>query len=203
VSSEQTPAPGATEARTREPELPRRRVGVVAVVAVLAVAVDILTKQLVVADLEGKPPVKLLGGLFYLDVIRNPGAAFSLATGSTWIFSIIAVIVVVAIIVLARRLRSVGWAIGLGLVLAGALGNLLDRLFRSPGPFEGHVVDFISPFKPWGEGFAVFNAADSCITIGGILIVLLAILGKDYDGGVGRRRKAAADSAPQQPAESA
>jgi signal peptidase II len=177
------------------PPLPKRRAGIVFVVLVLGLAVDLISKQLVVANLEGKPPVKLLGGLFYLDVIRNPGAAFSMASGMTWVFSIVAAIVVVAIVWLAPKLRSVGWAIGLGLVLAGALGNLLDRLFRAPGPLEGHVVDFISPFKPWGEGFAVFNGADSCITIGGILIVLLAVLGKDYDGGVGKRRKEAGLSA--------
>jgi signal peptidase II len=201
VSSEQSAEPVAAEPAP----LPRRRAGIVAVVAVLALALDIVTKQIVVADLEGKAPVKLLGGLFYLDVIRNPGAAFSMATGMTWVLSLIALAVVIAIIVLARRLRSVGWAVGLGLVLAGALGNLLDRFFRSPGPFEGHVVDFISPFKPWGEAFAVFNAADSCITIGGILIVLMAVLGRDYDGGAGRLRKLADEKTKQdnQKAESA
>jgi signal peptidase II len=85
----------------------------------------------------------------------------------------------------------VGWAIGLGLVLAGALGNLADRIFRSPGPLRGHVVDFISAFRPYGEGFAVFNLADSAITCGAILIVLMALLGKDFDGGIGKRQRLA------------
>lgn len=172
------------------PRIPRRRVGVVALVAVLALGLDILTKTLVVAHLEGREPVKLLGGLVWLVVFRNPGAAFSMATGMTWILSLVALAVVVAIVWIAPRLRSVGWAIGLGLVLAGALGNLVDRIFRAPGPMLGHVVDFISLRWNGQPIFAIFNVADSCICVGGALIVLLAAFGRDYDGGLGRRRKA-------------
>ena len=179
------------EQQAAEPALPPRRVAILAVVAPLALALDIITKTLMVANQEGKPPIRILGGLIYLDVIRNPGAAFSMATGMTWILSLIAVAVVVALVVVASRLRSTGWAIGLGLVLAGALGNLLDRIFRSPGVLRGHVVDFISVFGPYAQYFAVFNIADSCICVGGALIVLMAILGRDYDGGVARRRRLA------------
>jgi signal peptidase II len=178
--------------------IPPRRVGVLIAVAVLAVALDAITKHLVVADIEGKPAVKVLGGLVYLDVIRNPGAAFSMATGMTWILSLVALGVVVAIIWVSPRLRSVGWAIGLGLVLAGALGNLSDRVFRSPGPLRGHVVDFISVFQPYGRAFAIFNVADSAITCGAVVIVLMALLGKDYDGGIAKQAQArttATDSA--------
>jgi signal peptidase II len=182
VTTEPTPAP------------PRRRIAVLVGVAVLAIALDQVTKHLAVANLEGKPPVTVLSGVLYFDVIRNSGAAFSMATGLTWVFSLVAIGVAVAIAWVAPRLRSVGWAIGLGLVLAGALGNLIDRLFRAPAPLRGHVVDFISLFRPEGAGFAVFNLADSAITVGGVLIVLLALLGKDYDGGVARRAKAAADA---------
>lgn len=181
----------AAEPEAAEPPLPPRRFAVLAIVTPLALALDIITKTLMVANQEGKPPIRILGGLVYLDVIRNPGAAFSMATGMTWILSLIAVAVVVALVVIAPRLRSTGWAIGLGLVLAGALGNLLDRIFRSPGPLQGHVVDFISVFGPYAKYFAVFNVADSCICVGGALIVLMAILGRDYDGGVARRRKLA------------
>ena len=177
-----------------DPPLPPRRFAILAVVAPLALALDILTKTLMVANQEGKAPIRVLGGAIYLDVIRNPGAAFSMATGMTWILSLIAVAVVVALIVVAPRLRSTGWAIGLGLVLAGALGNLLDRIFRTPGVLQGHVVDFISVFGPYGQYFAVFNIADSCICVGGALIVLMAILGRDYDGGVARRRRLAEQS---------
>ncbi|HEX3785807.1 MAG TPA: signal peptidase II [Pseudonocardiaceae bacterium] len=177
--------------------MPARRIAVFAIVAPLALAIDIISKVLVVANLEAqnKPPLKLLGGLVYFDVIRNSGAAFSTATGMTWILSLVAIAVVVALIVIAPRLRSTGWAIGLGLVLAGALGNLVDRIFRSPGPLRGHVVDFISLFWPNGEHYAVFNFADACICVGGALIVLMAILGRDYDGGISRRRKLAEQGA--------
>jgi signal peptidase II len=194
--ADETDVPTVDESEVVEPEvveprLPPRRFAVLAVVAPLALALDILTKTLMVANQEGKSPIRILGGIVYLDVIRNPGAAFSMATGMTWILSLIAVAVVVALIVVAPRLRSTGWAIGLGLVLAGALGNLLDRIFRSPGPLRGHVVDFVSVFGPYAQYFAVFNVADSCICVGGALIVLMAILGRDYDGGVARQRKLA------------
>ncbi|MFF0144792.1 signal peptidase II [Amycolatopsis sulphurea] len=171
------------------PSLPKRRIGLVFAVAVLIWVIDLVTKNLVAANLEGKEPVRILGGLIYLQVIRNPGAAFSMATGMTWVLALIAAAVVVAIVWLARRLRSVGWAIGLGLVLAGALGNLTDRLFRAPGPLHGHVIDFISAFAPNGQGFAIFNIADSAICVGGALIVLLSLLGKDYDGTSTRAKK--------------
>ena len=171
-------APDEPDDTPDEIAIPARRAWVLAVVAVVILGLDILTKQLVVANLEGRPPLKALGGLLYLDVFRNPGAAFSMATGMTWVFSVIAAAVVIAIIWLAPRLRSVGWAIGLGLVLAGALGNLIDRIFRAPGPLRGHVVDFVSVFGPNGQYFAIFNVADSAISIGGVLIVLMAVLGR-------------------------
>ncbi|HEX3648165.1 MAG TPA: signal peptidase II [Pseudonocardiaceae bacterium] len=184
-----------------EQSLPPRRIWVLVVVALLAVALDQISKYLVVAHIEGKSPVTVLSGVLYFDVFRNSGAAFSMATGLTWVFSLVAIAVAVAIVWIAPRLRSVAWAFGLGLVLAGALGNLADRLFRAPGPLLGHVVDFISVFKPLGAAFPIFNLADSAITVGGVLIVLLALFGKDYDGGVARRAKqdkipAAEDKAP-------
>jgi signal peptidase II len=188
VSTEQQSAEEGQEAA----ETPPRRLGVLIVVAVLALGLDVLSKYLVVTHLEGRPAVTVVPGLLYLDVLRNPGAAFSMATGMTWVLSLIALGVVVAIVFLAPRLRSIGWAIGIGLVLAGAVGNLADRIFRAPGPMRGHVVDWISVFKPWAEAFPVFNLADSSICVGGALIVLMALLGKDYDGGIARRAKAAA-----------
>ncbi|HEX6445966.1 MAG TPA: signal peptidase II [Streptosporangiales bacterium] len=158
------------------PPAPRRVLPLV-VVAVLALAVDATTKALVVARIEGRPPVRLLGGLLTLDVIRNSGAAFSLATGFTIVLTLIALGVVVAIVRTARRLRSRGWAVALGLILGGALGNLTDRVFRGPGVFVGHVVDWIElPHWP------IFNVADSCIVCGGVLAVLLALRGVGVDG---------------------
>lgn len=177
--------------------LPKRRVGWVFAVAVVFWAIDLVTKNLVAANLEGKEPVRVLGGLIYLQVIRNPGAAFSMATGMTWVLALVALAVVIAIVWLSRRLRSIGWAIGLGLVLAGALGNLTDRIFRAPGGLQGHVVDFISAFAPNGKGFAIFNIADSAICVGGALIVLLSLLGKDYDGTSTKDKKKVAEQEEQ------
>ena len=178
-----------TDPETAEPAvapavapLPPRKVWLVAAVAPVVLVIDQITKQLALAGLEHEEPVRVLGGLFYLQIVRNPGAAWGMATGMTWVLTLIALAVVVGIMWVMPKLRSTGWAIGLALVLAGALGNLLDRFFRAPGAMHGHVVDFLSPFAPNGDAFPVFNIADSSICVGGALIVLMAVLGRDYDG---------------------
>ncbi len=157
-------------------------------------ALDVITKVLVAATLEvdqqaGAAPPKLLGGLVYLSVLRNPGAAWGLASGMTLVLAVVGLAVVGFIIWMAPRLRSVGWALGLGLILGGAMGNLSDRLFRAPAPLQGHVVDFISVFSPYGHTFPVFNVADSGLTVGCLLIVLMALLQRDYDGTSARDRR--------------
>lgn len=167
---------------------PRKLLVLLFGVAFVALLLDTVTKVVVVANLEGGPPVRVLGGLIYLDVLRNPGAAFSLATGLTWLLALLALVVVGVIVWLAPKLRSTGWAVGLGLVLGGACGNLADRLFRAPGVLQGHVVDFLSVFGPNGEYWPVFNLADSAIVCGGVLVVLLSLLGRDYDGTVHTRK---------------
>ncbi|HEV7896759.1 MAG TPA: signal peptidase II [Planosporangium sp.] len=156
--------------------------GLLAVAGVLVLLTDILTKQWAVSALSGREPVRLLGGAIYLDLIRNSGAAFSLGTGYTFVFPVITVAVVAWICWTARRLRSAPWAVALGLLLGGALGNLSDRIFRAPGPMVGHVVDMISLFAPRGEYFAVFNAADSALCVGVSLAVLLELTGRRVDG---------------------
>jgi signal peptidase II len=98
------------------------------------------------------------------------------------VLTLIAVAVVVVIVRISRKLRSTGWALALGLVLGGALGNLTDRLFRAPGPLQGHVVDVVSLLAPDGSVWPVFNLADSSIVCGGILLVLMALLGRELDG---------------------
>ncbi|SEF51743.1 signal peptidase II [Thermomonospora echinospora] len=154
-----------------------RRIGVLIAVALTALTLDAITKVLVVARLEGRTPIELLDGLLTLRVTRNSGAAFSIGTGLTIVFTTIALGVVVAILRTARNLRSLPWAISLGLLLGGATGNLTDRLLRAPSPMEGHVVDWIElPYFP------VFNVADSAIVCGGILAVLLAGRGLQLDG---------------------
>ncbi len=157
----------------------RRRIVALLVVAVLAYALDLGSKMLVVAKLEHQPPIRIIGDLLKLEFVRNPGAAFGIGEAFTIIFTLIATTVIVVIVRLARKLYSLPWAIALGLLLGGALGNLTDRIFRSPGVFRGAVVDFISPAH-----FAVFNLADSAIVCGGILIVLLSFKGLDPDGTV-------------------
>jgi signal peptidase II len=161
-------------------------VAVLAAAAILVVAADVVTKHLVVAKLTGHPPVKVLGGFFYLDLTRNSGAAFSLGTGHTWVFPLVTLVVVGFIGWLARRLRSVPWAIALGLVLGGALGNLGDRVFRAPGFLEGHVVDFVSLFGPNGAHWPIFNLADASLCCGVVLGVLLELFGRRRDGTHGR-----------------
>lgn len=151
-------------------------------VAAVALAVDVVTKVIVVATLSDQPPVRLLGGALYFSLARNSGAAFSLGTGMTVIFTVLAAVVVIVIIRTARKLYSTAWAIALGLVLGGATGNLIDRIFRHPAPFRGAVIDFISVFDPYGRVFAIFNIADSCIVVGGVLAVFLAFTGREMDG---------------------
>ncbi|MEU4060891.1 signal peptidase II [Streptomyces wedmorensis] len=177
-ASEGTAASDGTAAPEERPR-GRRRIVALFVVALLAYLLDLGSKMLVVAKLEGHEPIDLIGDLLRLDAIRNPGAAFGMGEAFTIIFTCIAAAVIVVIIRLARKLYSLPWAIALGLLLGGALGNLTDRIFRSPGVFEGAVVDFIAPAH-----FAVFNLADSAIVCGGILIVLLSFRGLDPDGTV-------------------
>jgi signal peptidase II len=167
-------------------------------VAAFVLAADIISKTLVVMHLRPAEPVHLLGNVLMLNLLRNSGAAFSLGGGNTIIFTAIAVGVVIYITRTARNLRSVGWAITLGLLLGGALGNLVDRLFRAPGFLRGDVVDWIELTRYW----PVFNLADSAIVCGGILTVLLAMFGYHLDGTHGNR-PAPSPAAPAEPAEPA
>lgn len=172
-------APGPEQAP--EPVRPRRAL-LLGVVAAVVLLVDVVTKVLVVAELEGQRTIELLGGQLLLRVTRNPGAAFSFAEGATVLFTAVAVVVVVVILRVSRRLRSRGWAWSLGLLLGGATGNLVDRLLRSPGPGRGAVVDFLD-FQVWPS----FNVADSAIVTGGVLAVLLSMRGIEVDGSRERR----------------
>lgn len=161
----------------------RRRVGLFAAAAIAVTALDLVTKILVVANLpQPDDRVRLLGGAIYLQQIRNSGAAFSLGTGFTIILTAVAVIVALVLIRIAGRLRSVGWALAFGLILGGAVGNLIDRFFRSPGIGKGHVVDFVSVFGPDGERWPIFNVADSGIVVGAVLAAVLAFAGIEFDG---------------------
>jgi signal peptidase II len=161
-------------------DLPSRagsRLPLLLAVAGLVLAGDLVTKWLAVRELGDREPVDLFGGLLTLRLVRNAGAAFGVAQGLTIAFTVVAAAVVVVILRLSRRLASLPWAVALGLVLGGAVGNLVDRVFRAPGPGRGHVVDFLElPHWP------VFNLADSAIVSAGVLMVLLSLRGTSYDG---------------------
>lgn len=152
-------------------------------VAALVVLADLGSKAAAVAYLDPDRPVRLFGGALWLVLVRNAGAAFSLAAGYTWILTAIAVVAVVVIVRMSRALGSLWWGAGLGLVLGGAFGNLVDRVFRKPAPFRGQVVDFLSLFSDHGEGWAVFNLADSAIVCGAALMVALSFLGVEHSSG--------------------
>jgi signal peptidase II len=183
ASGESSPEDGsAAEAgQGAEPSRGKRRIAVLFSVAAFAYALDLISKMIVVAKLEHQEPIEIIGDWLRFEAIRNAGAAFGFGEAFTVIFTVIAAAVIVVIARLARKLYSLPWAIALGLLLGGALGNLTDRIFRSPGVFEGAVVDFIAP-----KHFAVFNLADSAIVCGGVLIVLLSFRGLDPDGTVHR-----------------
>ena len=155
----------------------RRLVRVTFSVAAAIVVVDQITKFLAVRYLEGHPPVEVVGTWVQLLFLRNSGAAFSIGTGVTFIFTAIAVAVVVVIVRTSRKLGSLGWAIALGGLLGGAVGNLIDRVFRDPGFLQGHVVDFIAL-----PNFAVFNIADASIVCSAIFMVLLSLRGVELNG---------------------
>lgn len=150
--------------------------------AAFAVLADQVTKYLTVLLLSDRAPVRLLGGAVYLVEVRNSGAAFSLGRDHTFVFPLITIGVVGWIGWMALRLRSVPWAIALGLVLGGALGNLVDRIFRAPGPFVGHVVDMVSLFDDQGRVWPVFNLADSSLVVGVLLAIVLEMTGRRRDG---------------------
>lgn len=175
--------PKAAEAPATDRAHKRGRVSVRALVLLAAVAVAVYgidqgAKYLVTQNLELGDTAQVLGEVLQLHYVTNSGAAFSLASGFTWILSIVAVGVVVFIVVFAPRIRSLGWATMFGLVLGGALGNVTDRLFREPGFGTGHVIDFLQVIAfP-----AIFNAADIAIVTSMGLFILLSLRGVGLDG---------------------
>ncbi|WP_197748284.1 signal peptidase II [Mycolicibacterium sediminis] len=170
-SVEPVTADGATDPRS-----PRRRMRLLLSVAAVVLALDVVTKVLAVRLLVPGQPVSIIGDTVTWTLVRNSGAAFSMATGYTWVLTLVAAGVVVGIVWMGRRLVSPWWALGLGMILGGALGNLVDRFFRSPGPLRGHVVDFLS--IGW---WPVFNVADPAVVGGAILLVVLSLFGFDFD----------------------
>ncbi len=167
----ETPEPATTD---RDGARRSRALFTMAGVAAFVLAADQVSKMLVLDKLPLGQSVRLLGGLITLRLTFNAGAAFGFGTSYTVVIALVACGVIAFVIRTARRLRSLGWSIALGLLLGGAAGNLSDRIFRSPGPFRGQVVDWINlPHFPW-----TFNIADSAIVCSAFLIALLIFLGR-------------------------
>ncbi|WP_261167332.1 signal peptidase II [Microbacterium sp. Marseille-Q6965] len=157
----------------------------IAILAVTVLAADQFSKHLVLQSLEPGLPVPVVGEALQFVLVFNPGAAFSLGEGVTWIFTIaMAVVAAIIVYLAATRVRSRLWAVVLGLLLGGVLGNLTDRLFRDPGFAVGHVVDFIlTPWMWfWAPNPAIYNVADIFIVGGMAAVALLLVLGLDFDG---------------------
>ncbi len=144
--------------------------------AAAVILVDQLSKAWAVATLEGQPGRQIVGDLLRFSFVRNPGAAFGLGGGATIVFSLVAVAVAVVLVRMSTRLVSMWWAVALGLMLGGAVGNFIDRVFREPAPLQGHVVDFLR-LPNW----PVFNVADMSLVTAAVLIVALSLLNVPYD----------------------
>lgn len=179
------PAPSEVDPRRR-----RRLLVLLAVVCVLAYAADQVTKWIALQQLADGRVVPVVDGWFSLRLLFNPGAAFSLGEGTTWLFTGVAVVVVVVIVRTSRRLGSLRWALALGFLLGGALGNLTDRLVREPGFARGHVIDFLA-YADWFVG----NVADVWIVGAAAAVALLGLLGIGVDGTREKDQRAAAREA--------
>lgn len=179
----------------------RRAVGVpllLLAVAAIVYAIDQLSKNWVVSHLTEGATVPVWGEFLQWHFVRNPGAAFSFATGATWIFTILAAAVAIVIVWQIRRLRSLPWALFLGLLLGGVLGNLTDRLTREPGFPQGHVIDFI--LTPWmwpGMNAAIYNVADMAIVVGMAIFVVISLLGLPLDGSPRPARRRGTEDDPE------
>lgn len=178
-----TPGTSLSDGTTPTAGLARnRRLTLWVGVAVLVYLVDQGTKWWAEHALDDGRSRQVIGDLLQFRLTHNPGAAFSMGTGYTVVLTVIALAVVVFTIRSAQRLGSTGWAIALGLLLGGALGNVTDRIFRDPAPFRGHVVDFIAlPHYP------IFNIADSAICVAAVLFVVQSVRGVHLDGRVESR----------------
>jgi len=150
-----------------------------ATVAVFLLVIDQITKLWAVATLVPGQPQEFIGSVLQFNIIRNPGAAFSTGTGYTWVFTTLSIAATIGVLWFARRVRHRGWAIALGILVAGISGNLVDRLLREPGFYVGHVVDFLQ-LPNW----PIFNVADMCINVAAVLIVIFSFKGIGLDGSI-------------------
>lgn len=145
------------------------------VTALFVTSIDLATKAWAVATLENQSEIRVIGDFLKFSFVRNPGAAFSFGTSVTWVFTLVAIAVSIAILWISRTVTNRPWAIALGGLLGGAVGNLIDRIFRSPEIFQGHVVDFISL-----PNYPMFNVSDSAVVLSAIAMVILSLRGVEY-----------------------
>lgn len=138
-------------------------------VAAAVVIADQLTKWWIVAEVANDP-ITLIDDFLVIRYVGNPGAAFGLLPGAGSLLALAAVVAVVLIVLVVHQLDHRPEALGMGLVMGGALGNLIDRVFRGDGWLDGEVVDWVD-----FSFFPAFNVADSAITIGAILVVLVSL----------------------------
>ena len=171
--------PTTTDDQPDAPPSTRRRALLIALFSISAVVLvlDQVSKAWAISSLVEGERHDLLGSLLGLQLVFNPGAALSIATGMTWVLTIVAAVVIVVVVRASRRIGSWAWAVALGLLLGGALGNLVDRLVREPGLARGEVIDFIA-YANWFVG----NIADIAIVSAAVLVVILAALGVHLDG---------------------
>jgi len=177
-----TPDPTSTSAGPQRSGARRRlsRPAVLVLVGALAVViliVDQLTKNWAVANLPELDPQPFLGEVLQLTLLYNSGAAWGMGAEITPVVTCLQIAIVIGVIVFAiRSVRSPWYALALGLIMGGALGNIHDRLLRAPSPFHGAVVDFLElPHWP------VFNIADMGVVGGALLVVALGLFGLDAD----------------------
>jgi signal peptidase II len=179
-----TPGTSLTDGTRRSAGTSRRTILLWALVAGATLAADQVTKWWAQHTLAPGVPRPLVDGLLELRLTHNAGAAFSVGTGYTVVLTLIALAVIAVCLRMAGRLASTAWAVALGLLVGGALGNVTDRVLRAPAPLRGHVVDFIElPHWP------VFNLADSAITVAAVLFVALSLIGVRLDGSRDDRRR--------------
>lgn len=150
-------------------------------IATITYLLDRVTKLWAERVLATRPPMQILPGVLQLNYTTNSGGAFSIGGSAPWVFAGASVVVITFIIVASFRIVRPSFAVALGLVLGGALGNLTDRVVRGPG-LSGRVVDFID-LHVW----PVFNIADSAIVLGAAILLLSTLAGRDRGGPDGRR----------------
>ncbi|MFC9933209.1 signal peptidase II [Glutamicibacter sp. NPDC127525] len=159
----------------------KKYVGLGLVIALIALVLDQTVKIAVEQNMRLGQSIEVIPGFFNIHYILNPGAAFSIGEDFTIVFAILQSAVAVYVIYLFfRKVLSRSWAIALGCLLGGVLGNVVDRLFREPGYGFGHVVDMFSVTH-----FAIFNVADSFIVCSMIAVAYMLIRGRNLDGSIG------------------